>query len=301
MICQLAQLARWPCSCVNFRLRQQMLWRLPMYWPIRVQPSYLMFACLSVLRLLLVWLFFLLTPVAMAQEEVDLELVLLADATGSIDDDEIFFQREGYAKAMTDQSVINAIRSNVIGKIAVTYIEWGDFASQEVVVDWTVIDSSETAKSFAASLMKQPRLAYGRNAIGAALLFAKNRIGQNALKGLRRVIDLSADSANNWNGPPISDARREVLSAGITINGLAVLCRHCSGRPVSYDLEAAFQNEIIGGPGSFVITADSPSTFAAAVRRKLILEIAGTEKDRKNLAAQLGFKHNRAGNHEQIQ
>ncbi|MEL7469606.1 MAG: DUF1194 domain-containing protein, partial [Pseudomonadota bacterium] len=87
------------------------------------------------------------------------------------------------------------------------------------------------------------------------------------------------DSANNWNGPSIPDARAEVLSAGISINGLAVLCRSCSGQPVSYDLEAAFREFIIGGPGSFVITAENSETFADAVRRKLILEIAGTMPD----------------------
>jgi hypothetical protein len=71
-------------------------------------------------------------------------------------------------------------------------------------------------------------------------------------------------------------ARDEVVAAGITINGLAVLCRECSGRPITYDLEAVFAEEVIGGPGSFVVTADSPATFAEAVRRKLILEIAGS-------------------------
>lgn len=234
---------------------------------------------------LFLWIFLFLPVAALAQDEVDLELVLLADATGSIDDDEIFFQREGYAKAITDPQVVAAIQSNMIGKIAVTYIEWGDYESQEIVVDWTIIENKETASKFADALMKPPRLAYGRNAIGAALLFAKYRLEQNAFIGLRRVIDLSADSANNWNGPPIFAAREEVLSAKITINGLAVLCRYCSGRPVSYNLEEAFKTEIIGGPGAFVITADNPSTFAAAVRRKLILEIAGTEQGKGILLA----------------
>ena len=89
------------------------------------------------------------------------------------------------------------------------------------------------------------------------------------------VFDLSADSGNNWNGPDISTARAEVLAAGITINGLAILCRHCSGRPVSYDLEAAFADRIIGGPGAFLVTAENADNFAAAVRRKLVLEIGG--------------------------
>ncbi len=212
---------------------------------------------------------------ASAQTETDLELVLLADATGSIDDAEILFQRRGYAEAITSQQVLNAIRNNAIGNIAVTYVEWGNDISQDVVVSWTVIDGPETAQSFADKLMTAPRRARGRNAIGAALLFGKELIENNDLTGLRRVIDLSADSANNWNGPPISVARQQVLDAGIVINGLAILCRQCSGRPVSYDLEAAFTDRIIGGPGSFTITAENAANFAVAVRRKLVLEIGG--------------------------
>ncbi|MFO7855277.1 MAG: DUF1194 domain-containing protein [Paracoccaceae bacterium] len=217
----------------------------------------------------------LISPAA-AETEVDLELVLLADATGSIDAAEIRFQREGYAEAITDPSVLRAIGSGLLGRVAVTYVEWADAASQHVVVPWRVIGTREEAAGFAEALLAPPREAYGRNAIGAALLFAKALIEGNELTGLRRVIDLSADSANNWGGPSIEAARAEVLAAGITINGLAVLCRSCSGRPSSYDLEAAFAERIVGGPASFVITADSAATFAEAVRRKLVLEISGT-------------------------
>jgi hypothetical protein len=212
---------------------------------------------------------------ANAQTSVDLELVLLADATGSIDPAEIMFPRRGYAEAITSREVIDAIRHTGTGRIAVTYVEWADQFSQDVVVGWTVIDGEASAAAFAEALMAPPRRAFGRNAIGAALLAGKALIERNDFDGLRRVIDLSADSANNWSGPPIEVAREEVLAAGIVINGLAVLCRSCSGRPVSYDLEAAFERLVIGGPGAFVITADSSATFADAVRRKLVLEIAG--------------------------
>jgi hypothetical protein len=211
---------------------------------------------------------------AASSEELDLELVLLADATGSIDGAEIRFQRQGYAEAITDPQVLTAIAGNAYGKIAVTYVEWADMFSQDVVVDWKVIDGPQSAQLFAERLMAPPRQAFGRNAIGAALLKGKELIDTNEYKGLRRVIDLSADSANNWNGPSITEARDTVVNSGIVINGLAVLCRHCSGRPVSYNLEDRFFSEIIGGPGSFVVTADSADTFAAAVRKKLILEIA---------------------------
>ena len=233
----------------------------------RIQPS-----------VLLILLSFLWSGATTAQEkvEVGLELVLLADATGSIDDAEIMFQRQGYAKAITNPEVISAITTSIYGKIAVTYVEWGDAGSQDIVVNWQIIDGLDAAQKFAKDLLIPPRKAQGFNAIGSALLFGKAMIDNNNIWGFRRVIDISADSANNWSGPPIEDARQEVISANITINGLAVLCRYCSGRPNSYDLEAAFQELIIGGNGAFVITADNSETFAAAVRKKLILEIADT-------------------------
>lgn len=217
----------------------------------------------------------LLGPVAPARgETVDLELVLLADASRSIDDAETRFQRQGYAAAITDPAVVAAMAS--AGRVALAYVEWGDHRNQHLVADWRVIDGPASAQAFAEALMAAPRRAQGSNAIGAALLTAKRLIEGNGLDGLRRVIDFSADSANNFNGPPIAEARNEVLAAGIAINGLAVLCRDCpTGRPVAYDLERAFAETIIGGPGSFVVTADSAASFAAAVRRKLILEIAG--------------------------
>ncbi|MEL6483012.1 MAG: DUF1194 domain-containing protein, partial [Pseudomonadota bacterium] len=179
---------------------------------------------------------------------VDLELVLLADATGSIDDREIAFQRQGYAQAITDGRVLDAIRYTGRGRIAVTYVEWADAGSQDVIVPWTIIEGEEGARAFAEALMIPPRRAWGRNAIGAALLAGKRLIEENGIEATRRVIDFSADSANNWNGPPIAPARQQVLDAGITVNGLAVLCRDCSGRPVDYNLERAFETQIVGGP-----------------------------------------------------
>lgn len=227
--------------------------------------------------LLLLAAVFLAAGPAAAEEVVDLELVLLADATGSIDTAEIKFQREGYATAITDPEVLAAITGGLHGKIAVTYVEWGDMTSQQVVVPWTVISSADGAQKIASVLRATPRLAFGSNAIGAALVRGMQLLETNQYKGLRRVIDLSADSANNWNGPPIAEVREVVTAKGITINGLAILCRdlECGGRPVAYNLEEAFQREIIGGPGAFVVTAGDMKSFAAAVKRKLILEIAG--------------------------
>lgn len=206
-------------------------------------------------------------------QEVDLELVLLADASGSIDQAEIDFQRQGYAAAITHPDVLAAIASTLTGTIAVTYVEWA--ANQAVVADWTLISTQADAEAFAAALLGPPRLASGRNAIGAALLEGKRLIEDNAITGLRRVIDFSGDSANNWSGPPIEGARAEVLAAGITINALPIL-RPGSSTGGSGDIVALYQDRIIGGPGAFLVPADTGAKFTEAVRRKLILEIAGS-------------------------
>ena len=208
-------------------------------------------------------------------ESVDLELVLLADASGSIDDAEIHFQRQGYASAITNPAVLDAIAQGFDQRIAVTYVEWGGVTSQEVVVPWTVVDGPASAAAFAEALLAERRRAFGRNAIGNAIAHAQGLIESNQIDGYRKVIDLSADSANNWGGRSVAEARAQALAADIVINGLAVLCRSCSGRPNRYDLEQAFAETIIGGPASFVVTADGDDRFAEAVRRKLLLEIAG--------------------------
>jgi Protein of unknown function (DUF1194) len=217
--------------------------------------------------------------------------VLLADATGSIDDREILFQRQGYAEAITDPDILSAIALGADGKIAVTYVEWGDQDSQEIVVPWTVIEGSEAATAFAKALLVPPRKAYGRNAIGSAITFAHLLIESNAIDGFRRVIDVSGDSANSWNGVPLQVARQAAVAADIAINGLAILCRGCNGRPVAYDLEEAYRRDIIGGPAAFVVTADDMESFATAVRKKLLLEIAAVPDEatfRRRLAAARG-------------
>ena len=208
-------------------------------------------------------------------EDVELELVLLADASGSIDPDEIAFQRDGYGTAMVDPRVLAAIANSAYGRIAVTYVEWAAAGTEDVVVPWMVIDGPETAQAFADALIGPPQRAFGRNAIGSALLAGKRLIETNDHEGWRKVIDFSGDSANNYNGPPIAEARAQVLAAGIVINGLPILCWDCESGRVRPNLEQEYAEQIIGGPGSFVVTADGAESFADAVRRKLILEITG--------------------------
>lgn len=209
---------------------------------------------------------------AETRQEVGLELVLLADASGSIDDMELSFQRQGYASAITDPEVLKAIQDSLYGNVAVTYVEWA--TNTAVVVPWTVIDSEASAQAFADALAGPPRQAYGSNAIGGALLDAKRLIETNDIMAPRAVIDFSGDSIRNSSGPAIAAARAEVLAAGIVINALPIL-RPEDGRRAGANLEDEYAERIIGGPGAFMVTAGGRDSFARTVRRKLVLEISG--------------------------
>ncbi len=216
------------------------------------------------------------SALAETRQEVGLELVLLADASGSIDDMELSFQRRGYATAITDPEVLKAIEQSLYGNVAVTYVEWA--TNTAVVVPWTVIDGDATAQAFADALNGPPRQAYGSNAIGGALLDAKRLIESNDIIAPRAVIDFSGDSIRNSSGPSIASARAEVLAAGIVINALPIL-RPEDGRRAGANLEEEYAERIIGGPGAFMVTAEGRDSFARTVQRKLVLEISGRTLD----------------------
>ena len=204
-------------------------------------------------------------------EEVDLELVLAADGSGSIDADELRLQRDGYADALESPEVLAGIRDGVIGAIAVAYTEWGGATSQHTIVDWHVIKDAASAKTFADKVRRAPRQAYGYNSISGAMLYGAKLMRENAHEGARKVIDISGDGPQ-IGGPPLAPARAEVLAEGIVINGLVI--NRPGGRVGGAGLVDHYNTEVIGGPGAFVMVAEDANVFAAAVRAKLIREIA---------------------------
>lgn len=213
-----------------------------------------------------------------AAEEVDVELVLAADGSGSIDDDELALQRRGYAEAIRSPEVLDAIRSGLTGRIAVAYVEWGGPTSQHVIVDWTVVSDDASAAAFAEALVTRPRAAIGYNSISAAIDFSVHQIETNAHEGLRKVIDVSGDGPN-IGGRPVQAARDEAVAKGIVINGLVIvrpggMVRRVAGEP----LDVHYERDVIGGPGSFVMTADDTTTFPEVVRRKMVMEIAALDR-----------------------
>lgn len=213
---------------------------------------------------------------AQEREEVDVALVLAVDISHSMDTDEQALQRSGYMTAITSPEVMSAIRSGLTGKIAVSYLEWAGSASQSILVDWQIIATPQDAENFASILGEAPiRRAY-RTAIGDALLFSAQQFDTLPVAAMKKVIDISGDGPNN-QGTFAPIARDEVVARGIVINGLPLKLKlRTDGWGDMENLDVYYQTCVIGGPGAFVIPVRGAERFAEAIRRKLVLEIAGT-------------------------
>jgi hypothetical protein len=217
---------------------------------------------------------------------VDLELVLAVDISGSVDAAEAQLQREGYLAALRHPRVIEAIKGGMLGRIALTYVEWAGDDYQRTLLDWTLIEDATGAFAFADALAEAPLFSARWTSLSAALDYARPRFENNGFKGMRRVIDISGDGYNN-RGRPVESARDEAVAAGITINGLPIV----NDRPNPWgslppkDLDRYFEDRVIGGPGAFIVVAKDYTAFASAILSKLLLEIAGDASPRAFAAA----------------
>jgi Protein of unknown function (DUF1194) len=214
---------------------------------------------------------------AKADTPVDLQLVLAVDVSRSIDEVEAELQRRGYIEAMTNERVIDAILSGENKRIAVCYTEWAGTHYQMVVIDWTVIDSAAAARRFAEKLSEAPRTSQSWTAVGAALAHAGQRFDNSGFASRRRVIDISGDGRTN-DGPPAEMVRDKLVAQGIVINGLPVMMNRTNfGRPPDLMLDKYYEENVVGGPGSFIIVADTFEHFGRAVRNKLVREVSGID------------------------
>lgn len=212
---------------------------------------------------------------ASAAEPVDVELVLAVDVSLSMSPDELAIQRDGYVAALTDQGVIDAIQSGMHGKIAVTYVEWAGATTQRIIVPWTVIATREDAEQFASKLSATPPNSARRTSIAAALQFGSDLFAESGFRGFKRVIDISGDGPNN-QGAPVHLMRDRVVEQGIIINGLPLMTNGGLASPYDVtDLDRYYQDCVIGGPGAFLVPVNSWAQFPEAIRRKLVLELAG--------------------------
>jgi len=214
--------------------------------------------------------FCLLNAVAAAAETVvELELLLLADASSSIEGDEFDLQINGYANAFRDPQVIAAIEGLGGNGIAVTFVQWSATFQQYDIVPWRRVHDANSAHAFATEIETQARKFVGfGTATGSALAKGSRRFSNNGYKGMRKIIDITSDEHSNI-GPHPRAVRNDILAEGITINGLAIL-------DDSFDLETYFREAVIGGPNSFVLAVETYADFAWAIRLKLEREISGT-------------------------
>ena len=213
-------------------------------------------------------------------EEVDLELVLAVDVSFSMDEDEQRLQRLGYVEAIRSAEVLAAIQDGIHGKIAIAYMEWAGAAEQRVVVDWQVISDQGSAEAFTARLGQQPIRRVFRTSISEAVAVATDLIAENGYEGIRKVIDVSGDGPNN-QGRLVTAARDRAVAAGITINGLPLMLKRSANSYFDLpNLDEYYTTCVIGGSGAFLVPVRDIEAFGEAVRRKLVLEIAGGPPER---------------------
>jgi len=210
---------------------------------------------------------------------VDVELVIAVDVSYSMDPEEQALQREGYVMALTSGEFLRALREGANGKIAVTYFEWAGQHNQQIIMPWRLISGPESADAVAAEIARAPFRRATRTSIAGALRFAKPLFDNSGYRGLRRVIDVSGDGANN-DGPLVAPMRDEVLAAGITINGLPIMLKRSNpGTMDIEELDIYYEDCVIGGPGAFVVPIRERAKFIEATRTKLVLEITGRQPE----------------------
>ncbi|MGH6728408.1 MAG: DUF1194 domain-containing protein [Pseudolabrys sp.] len=210
---------------------------------------------------------------------VDVELVIAVDVSYSMDPEEQALQREGYIQALTSREFLQALREGANGKVAITYFEWAGQFDQKVIMPWRLIEGPESADSVAAEIAAAPYRRASRTSIAGALVFAKPLFDNSGYQGLRRVIDVSGDGANN-SGPLIVPTREDVLAAGITINGLPIMLKRPNPGTMDIEnLDVYYEDCVIGGPGAFVVPIHERKQFIEATRTKLVLEISGRQPE----------------------
>jgi hypothetical protein len=208
---------------------------------------------------------------ARADMPVDLELVLAVDASGSVNQARFELQKQGYAAAFRNKQVLQAIQGGAQRAIAVAMVQWTGPALHVVVLDWTRIGDQASAEAVAAAITAVPRRLFGGGtSISGAIDFAMTLFPQSGFRGTRRIIDVSGDGANN-SGRPAGLARDAAVRQGVVINGLPILS-------VEPDLDEFYRDNVIGGPGAFVVVAKSFDDFADAILNKLVSEIAAVER-----------------------
>lgn len=225
-------------------------------------------------------------PLARAAEQVDLLLALAMDVSRSMDQPKFLLQREGYSAAITNPQVLNAIKSGAHQKIAVCFIDWSGPSEQALIIDWSVIDGVAAARHFGGLILEASRSFYNSTSIGGGIEFAAAQLSRAPFEAERRTIDVSGDGTNN-SGRDVRLARDQAVAKGINVNGIVILTDiQLSRNPPHTNppegLEKYYRENVIGGPGAFVMVAEDFSSFGRAMVKKLIAEIATSPTQRRS-------------------
>jgi hypothetical protein len=209
---------------------------------------------------------------------VDISLVLAVDASGSVDDDRFELQKQGYAKAFLNPKVLDAIKAGNEQAIAVCMVQWTGPTLHLVMVPWMIINDEASAQAAALAIQSSRRQLFGGGtSISGAIDFSVLMLNGSPYRPFKRVIDISGDGSNNL-GRPVEQARDEAVNMGIRINGLPILS-------LEPDLDLYFRQNVIGGPGAFIISARDYNAFADAIMRKLVQEISQDQAPKRTVAA----------------
>lgn len=204
---------------------------------------------------------------ASAETPVDVELVLAVDVSGSVDAGEQELERTGLVRAFREPAVIDAIVGLPRG-LAVAVVAFAGAGQTRTVVSWRRLVDPASIAAFAdrISTAFPVQFEYAHEtAIGDAIEWSRQELAANGYRG-RPKIDVSGDG-RSCDGEYPGPARDRAVAAGIVINGLAIL----NEEPY---LDEYYRRTVIGGPGAFVMTAADYTSFAEAIRRKLLQEVS---------------------------
>jgi len=216
-------------------------------------------------------LFLGLVQGAAAQTAVDLQLALMVDASGSVNQYRFELQKRGYVAALRNPRILGAILGGRTQSIAISMAQWTGPFLQVVVLPWTQLKDEASVMSAAAIVEKTPRQLFGGGtSISGAIDYAMAMFPESPFKAERQVIDISGDGSNN-GGRSVVRARNEAVEKGVTINGLPILA-------VEPYLDQYYRDYVIGGPGAFMVVANDFESFGEAILKKMIVEIAANER-----------------------
>lgn len=218
---------------------------------------------------------------ARAENEVDLALVIAVDISFSMDTDEQALQREGFAQAFRSPQVHEAIRSGMLGRIAVTYMEWAGAPDQKVIVPWTILDNPESLMAFADKISSTPLRRAQRTSISGAIDFGAKLFEDSGIQATRQVIDISGDGPNN-QGRGVVQARDDTVAKGIIINGLPIMLRKPGYLDIP-ELDVYYRDCVIGGQGAFTVPVRERDQFVEAIKTKILLEVANLMPEQPSL------------------